>query len=63
MLAEHSDLYDEAGRSITDPLMHFNTDREGLPFDEVIRNQVFNLLKFGGSFRSLVSSEFFTSNR
>ncbi len=58
-------IFDEEGRSIFDKTKYFHLDENWKlrtdNFDELIRDQVYKLLKYQGSFDSMVKSEYFTS--
>ena len=55
--------FDEDGRCISDNEQYFHEDenRTSDNFDELIRDQVYKLLKYRGSFRSMITSKYFIS--
>ena len=57
-------MYDESGRSIEDTSKFFFVSEDTgemsqQSFDMVIREQVFKLLKFKGSFSSMIMTDYF----
>ena len=57
-------MYDEGGRSIEDPKKFFYLKEDTgeisqQPFDMIVREQVFKLLKFKGSFSSMIITDYF----
>ena len=63
LITEYSSRFDEEGRCISDNEQYFHEDenRTSDNFDELIRDQVYKLLKYRGSFRSMITSEYFIS--
>ena len=66
-MTEYSTRYDESGKSFADPHTSFFQDEDGNikneDFDELVRAPVYALLKYKGSFKDFVSSEYFISNK
>ena len=65
-MTQFSTIYDEEGRSYTDKdhYYHLNSDGEIRDdyFDEMIRDPVYMLLKYHGSFKKMISSPYFIDN-
>ena len=65
LITEYSSKFDEEGRCISDRDKYFHLDKNGKIrkdlFDEMIRAQVFKLLKYRGNFRSMITSKYFIS--
>lgn len=64
IITQYSSSFDELGRSITDKSQYFYIDEEtgkvkDRPFDVMIRDPVYKLLKYNGSFQSMVTSKYF----
>ena len=63
LITEYSSTFDEEGRCISDKKKYFHEDENKTSdnFDELIRDQVYKLLKYRGSFRSMITSKYFIS--
>ena len=60
LITRYSSTFDEEGRCISDKSRSFHLDGNDKiradPFDEMIRDQVYKLLKYRGSFHSMITS-------
>ena len=65
VITEYSTTFDEEGRCISDKEKSFHLDENNKiradPFDELIRDRVYKVLKYRGSLRSVVTSGYFIS--
>ena len=63
VITKYSSTFDEEGRCISDKKKYFHEDENKTSdnFDELIRDQVYKLLKYRGSFRSMITSKYFIS--
>ena len=63
LITQYSSTFDEDGRCISDKEKYFHEDenKKSDNFDELIRAQVYKVLKYRGSFRSMISSKYFIS--
>ena len=63
IITQFSSIFDETGRSITNKNHYFHRHEDGamkdLPFDAMIRDPVYKLLKYRGSFRAMITSSYF----
>ena len=63
LITQYSSTFDEEGRCISDKKKYFHEDenKKSDNFDELIRYQVYKLLKYRGSFRLMITSKYFIS--
>lgn len=64
VITQFSSTFDETGRGITNRNHYFHRNESDgamkeLPFDVLVRDPVYKLLKYRGSFRAMITSSYF----